>query len=1277
MPSKTFVLPALVACGLLACVSDSMPKEPVTKPTDPCLAAKHDALLACCDGSSSGKAEVPVDKSLQTRSLEDCATGETYTVDCLPASLAKPSESSSEEAVCGTAPQCNESAACAGALEAAHQACGLPSGAQVDVGSCPGELAAQTAVMICEDLEALAKRGCRGVLEGGCREKQGLSPLLRDQCFGAELESSTQALGSGLGGANPNSKPFSSPTGSQDPGTTPKLPDYPQAAGIPRKDFNRPSWLPTRIEIPGSFLRFFLANAALRSLIADFQDRMTASGQTGVSCDPDKLRCDISILGSVDILKVISSANHSDLKITVSYQDGPRIRGINLVTRNDSGDPIAEIDWNGVIRIKETAGPVLDFRNRAYLQLLPLHDPETLSRDASGAPYAAQLSKLDGDANYLDRTWLITGLTGDECTQLTTMRFRFDDSQRLVVGTAEDFGGYPASGSYITYLQPYKCSCGVTSKGSDRQPGNYCVADPYPRPVMVFRNDGRGPILGPPSAPTGLIDLLLADQTPYDPDLTEAAVNGLGAKVHTVFCNSFSQGSVGGPQALRGAVQETGHFTFESNLDQHLAGEGVPGFQISNALLDVRDFGCNGQVANRLPLSQVVPMGHSASLARRVSSGSGYRLGMSVPLGRLEAHLEEFGTLRVDLRFFDSAAEWIKKKLGKYVGFVFKIYFKLLKYIYSAFLTLVANVALQVVGPDTATVDLGTQSLQVDGLLGHRMDVEPQRVEVGVRRVRTEMPNPRVDLFQISWIDESCKGLVADNPVAEKLKRLISCPLEQLRNVVRAVAAPVVRFLAQDVTGFLGRVNGQVASSLSAEILNNTARLEQDNNVAAMAQSMTRSVVLQPYYLAPGEQYLPAALEALGLAAGSSEAKQLAELASRFPGGLSTVCLLAADAPFACLLIELMSGQGQFTDPAYQWNRGAWVMRMGSKTHYRSLGEYGPQPQIDWHYPPVRFCVPGDRPPGTPAYAFKEPNDDPFLMPAFLFGANNHLFRLADFAEIDRTPTGAAADTDWRTQCATFADLFLRSHLWVPVATTLNPQPPLDARSSAAAYQVPASPLASNPATPYPHRDPPSDPVGVIERVEEIPPGMTYIDYGLLPATATIGPVTILRGFELILVPSYRTQLLINEVFVCEDDAACDPTRSSNLDDLLGCAGDSGCDVLAEAATAPIDRSTIRYRAELATCSLLFDLWWRDCGDAQQCDALTTDFRNVGENVGVALGFLEAAASQVCTEPACQGQLQSVQHADALIRRCEALLEGEGWQVPATLDPKEIPDFYK
>jgi hypothetical protein len=482
------------------------------------------------------------------------------------------------------------------------------------------------------------------------------------------------------------------------------------------------------------------------------------------------------------------------------------------------------------------------------------------------------------------------------------------------------------------------------------------------------------------------------------------------------------------------------------------------------------------------PLIPLVFNDISMQYGRRVASATGLRAALQATMPVLKAEVTP-GVLELDFELGTSAERWLEDEWWTFpLGWLTSWFLE----IFSAIATIFSTILINLVAPITS-IEFGDLQLLVDMMISHRsarmevpgtpglVAVSPE-ISLGVRRVAMNLPEIDVTPMELvpEWNSPSCELANAEDFVDWALS-LFLCPFEVASNLSRFAATPIMVLFKS-----LANLVIDAAVAPSAEIVDsfigNAALLEDGNSLGKLIAQASRSQTLLPYYLEPGQTPANAPGE-LGVdLSGLTPAEAARRLGATLPPPFAALCLGSNATSLNCFLAKLFLGSGDPFLPQLD------VVRMGAKTHYRSMADVTSafpisendyaDAGLSWHYPPVRYCVEGDQPPGSVDYdgdllALDAPD-------AYLDFENDEL--LDDLTDFDEVEVGLSIDptpTDWRAQCAAFADFKITSLYYL--------------------RRIP-------------------DPLGD------------------------------LHDAELRVVATKRTNFLLNEVLFCENDAKCDPT---------------------------------------------------------------------------------------------------------------------------------------
>jgi hypothetical protein len=992
-----------------------------------CSNARQQARAACCpdyqQGTQTGTVSIPTDCDC---SNTPCTPSGFVTLECVPeGSLGQgdvETQCPDEDLIADANGQGGDRA-CMSALDAAKQACGLSPDQHLDlVGGNEGE--SQEALPICEAVEDW-KEGFTCDPWGDWRPRPwftGPEKIDWDLHFDPDPSDGVWY-----------------PVEPKDP-----VEDPPFAIDFPfpsAQEANQPVDL-IRAEVPGNFARFHLEHGALIPALQQLDELQ------GVTCDVANLTCDFDVMDLKDLSEDIAQ-DYNDTGEGIAF-DVTKIGSTYVVdnieaTEYDENAVSVHAEYTGKVIISALGTVHVDFDDDAYLGWLPLHDPK------GGNGYPTALARPDREGNFLGRAMVVFGLSTPDCQVLANYKVTTPAGSEFAV-----------NGKYYTFHSPYRCRC-----DSDDPAPDYCVAEVFPRPYELMRDVSGSPI------------------NPGDqPDWS----------FHTVYCSAKDPlgedpNTLGNEELVAEALalpdQPVGQQSFETPLDSLAAVNGVT--NLGQLTQDVRDFACNGQFAVRLPIGpqQDIDLGSlPVEVGNKVSSAIGLRGAAQVAMPTIQAEVTP-GVLLIDFDLGWKAEKWFRDEwwtilLGWFVEWILKIF--------SVIASLLSTLTIDLIQP-VSTIELGDVQLLVDVLASHRsietavpdnpaLKVVTPELDLGVRRVAMNVPTLAVTPLDLAP-DFSVPSCELENPedFVEWALLLFVCPLELSLNLAKFIAAPVTIWFKQ-MANVLIELFAQPTELIMSTLLPEATNLEGGSNLGGLVAGASRNVTLLPYYLEK-DQTPANAPSQLGVDLSSLTPEEaVRRLGAVLPPPFSQLCLGSNAASLNCFLAKMFLGSADPRVPQLD------VVRMGAKTHYRSLAGITtgfPITQqdyqsagLDWDYPPVRYCVEGDTPPGGVAYggdllALASP--DQYLD----FEADELLDLTSDFDEIEVSSEGDPTPTDWRSQCAAFADVKI---------TTL--------------YFVRGIP---NP----------------------FQPGTTF-------------------QAELLVQPTKRTNFLLNEVFFCQDDASCDPS---------------------------------------------------------------------------------------------------------------------------------------
>lgn len=719
-----------------------------------------------------------------------------------------------------------------------------------------------------------------------------------------------------------------------------------------------------RIEFPGNFLRYHLANAGLRQGIQQL------NGMPGFSCDSNALTCSINPLKVADLKPPLNAMNGENFRISIrDTADGYEVTDVIL---GAPGDLLGiRAHWIGSLKIKPRSLAGFDLKNNANLAPIPLHDP--LNRNG----YPTTLSPLDDAHSYLDSAIVVTRMPRDRCVYFDT----------LVTD------GVLMTRNYVGHMQPLACSCpgAVTD--------NYCIFDPYPR------------------------------DRPALTDSTLADLHAGNAQSRLVYCSPtflFDRDPVARPQPN----PSNGTFA-EADLPVMCSALSISGPTCDRIANDMRLYGCSGSTLKRF----VSHPGPNPDLpGRPVTSAAGLGLGAMLELGAIET-VYGASVVEISLEVGAQVEEWFKILRKRWIGFdIFRWVINLIMRLLSGVLSALATVTMMI-PPNDQWVSFGTHKLMVHGLLSHQTRIEPNpaspstsiarpQVSAGIRRIWADLPSSpnkvNFDVTGVRWTFDSCGrvSLFGSGTLIDKLRQVGQCAFESISNVVRFAVNPVIKFFYGVIDLFTG-IGEKLKKLVSNTVVTQVSNMEKDNSLAQLLASSIRTVALAPYYMKTGDPADGPATLLVNLDGTTTTRERVDKTAREQPPGLSQACLLHPNPGPACLLSQLFSGSVYpLMQPAL--TEQVDVLRMGAKTHYRSLQDFDGL-TLDSDFPPVRFCQEGDNPPGSSG--MYRPETHAILTDFSPPVRAMPLKRLTDFNDIHVSPDVAVTPLDWRTQCAVFADL--------------------------------------------------------------------------------------------------------------------------------------------------------------------------------------------------------------------------------------------------------------
>jgi uncharacterized protein (TIGR02118 family) len=1094
---------------------------------DDCADAKLEVKTACCTGSTpivydqTGGLFTQTSTPTETITLKLC-DGSSQSIRCIRRSRTSRDAVTTKTTKQTTepAPSTPQGAACNDAFQKAKVACNSTlEGFALE--NCESG-STFSALPVCEYLEALAgadqcspwdvKQCFREIIRGRGDRSPGVSALFsQPEGFGTKLDRACLDLWTGqeaealrdawrpLFTANPETATVQPIAHTPlPPGTKlPVTPSPPPLAAYERIVSS------LRLEVPGNFVRFFMKNAALPVALGAVE----SLGKEW-HCDDQELSCSLNQVRAFDMNAFLQK--HRKFDPTPNDWDRPQGLVNAKAEQTEKGWDVSNLEFNvgGFVvnwfgRISVTSNEPLRFKLRGpgtHFQLLPLHDPK-----GENPPFnPTRLAASDQKSSYIDRTWLVFPTSSAECEKLRDQKL--DGSEWTDVKAGEGLG----EGVYLTAVEPYKCNCvpPPPPPGLFSYSVSYCIVDPWPRQTMV------------PDLQSGL-----PDETRFKQEI--ARMKGRGWRVWEVFCHDGLHYTEDPLDDLGPAHPKT------TQPSIHTAFPAWPPADRQRIVDDILGFGCSGRRVERLKVGtpETVTVGsgefvRQVTRVEEVTDGIGFKFDGEVDPGEIKVGISP-ASITLDFPLEWKVHRWVEEHvpvlgfLGVIIGWIIDV----ILFILSVFLTVLVSIQLYVWGPlITGTLLFQAVNLKPDkipievhGVIAHHprpvktnggFDVQPEDLEIGVRRIVTRRPNVKLDTWDLHFDAPSCQKIIDGEgqdgfeEVLNFFKNSVVCPIQVIGNVVNVVTLPVKKlllWLVKEVAIDLESIAEQVVTATAADSLSD---LEKDSTLATLMVSSLRVVQQYPKY-----------------SVSDASVKALLD-PSQLPPALRNLCLMAPQPLTGCAIANLFGYNGEA--PA--------IERMGVKTHYRSMQDYGIRSVADIldayparmpagakDHPPVRYCLGGAVPrTGLRDYRF---GDAPAL-----------LNRLTTLDEIHYTQNVGDPATDWRTQCAAFIDSHVKFHVFVRVP---------------------------------------------VLRLWHV----------------------LFRTYEVIVAPSARTNLLVNEFFFCPSDESCDP--GIDVEPIRECAHTSGCDLEAKLkeqfAGSNFSKAMppIRLRAELAKCSMLADVWYR------------------------------------------------------------------------------------
>lgn len=536
--------------------------------------------------------------------------------------------------------------------------------------------------------------------------------------------------------------------------------------------------------------------------------------------------------------------------------------------------------------------------------------------------------------------------------------------QALIVSnlTQAECFSYARNPSYQTFALPVECHCPEEANGR-----GYCITELYPRDVPQAELLQRA-ITTEDAYLALCTDPLIVKSAPYKL-LFEAALQGAdpdltNTRVTTPFEEHFN-------------VNAPGKIT----LDLAYAGQRVV------------DFGCSGRTSTyaRVGPQLTEDFGSwTGTVGQGTTSAAGFELVTPVAMGGLTLTLVP-GEVVFGLPFYAQIEEWLRRRFKSFLSWFLKWVMRLL----GGVIDIDVSVDLPAAGlPNTATLKFDPLDLRMHGVVGQISRDSVDGIEIGMRRIATNQPYIDRDdwALDVRWDAANCKNIFAANQsLLDRFKALIGCPFDVIEGAAALVLGPITTFLGEQALEMFADLTDKLNTTVMNTVITETQKMENGNIISIMLQDAAYQQFFEPYYLQPLGDATRAAVGTL-------------------PTGLSLACAAAPNPSIACALAHLFVGNGMV-----ELDVDLEILRVGAKTHYRSMQAFdGESPS--YCFPPVRYCVVGDDPPGAPPFTAAQRDAS------------------QDLHEVDVAEQGGL---DWRHQCAVFVDFsaVARGYIRTPSAT--------------------------------------------------------------------------------------------------------------------------------------------------------------------------------------------------------------------------------------------------
>lgn len=757
---KIFFVSVFALILQFGCDEDPPPgPEPITCPE------AQEAVNAACCGLGPGHGTAPgVPEGSVT--YEDCLTGQMVTLTCANASDVIEDQTIEEAPV-----QLDVSADCESAIEEAKTVCPGYEPAEANAIECPEE-PGSTVLLNCEDLQAIADspNRCSNI------NLRGWEPVTPAEAQGFRDRFHTDADDVTLS--------IPPPASTHNDGTAP--PDLTTELGYPN-DLVRS----LRLEIPGNFIRYHLAEGPLRY---GFQK---ANEMDGVSCDPNTLRCSINPLALIDLTDKIPQDGDLTFdfqKIEIDGQVAWRVKNLKY----ESIAPPVIIAWDGAVDVQ--ARPVvIDLKQKTRLSLLPLHSPnDGLGPDGSNSYSLTDIKFPDRQKNMLDQALIVTNLDATTCWS------------------------FVENPSYLTFSQPVKCNCPTEPGGK-----GYCVTELYPRDVVQ----------------TALL------QYAVNTDYSFLALCNDPLRVKSApYKNLFALAAQGADPDLSNKKVTTPFFQhFNSNAAGQIT---VP---IQAAYDDVVQFGCSGRLSKYAEVGLQVTQSfgtYTGTIGEGASSSAGIELATSVEMGGLMIDLIP-GEARFSMGVLAQFEEWVKKRYKSFLAWFLKWIVRLL----GGTVNIDVAILLPSPGlPNAASLRLDPLDIKIHGVLSQVSQNNVDGLEIGTRRIQTNLPRIDEDdwKLEVKWDAANCKNIFASNQsLLDRFKSIIGCPLDLIEGFAALVLGPVTTFLGKEMLEVFVDLTDKLNDMIFDTVVKETAKMEEGNILAILLQDSAEQFFFEPYYVQP------------------------------------------------------------------------------------------------------------------------------------------------------------------------------------------------------------------------------------------------------------------------------------------------------------------------------------------------------------------------------------------------------------------------------------------